>query len=96
MREKIIADIQQYIRDLDKRQIYDYRSLAFEQRSYSQFAADELLRLLENDNSTPPIMIIEDFVAKMDKYACMSTSNSFIFSVAYDTAIYFLERTLDL
>lgn len=95
MREKAIKIIQQYLDELNMRRIDKYRSESFEQRSYSMSAAENLLELLENDNITPPIILIEDFIGRMDDYACVSKVNSIIFSVAYDTALCILDMILE-
>ena len=57
----------------------------FEERSYQKWAVDEVLRAIEKSN-LPPLMVAEAFSHKMDEYACMKESSSWMFSVAHDTA----------
>ena len=59
---------------------------SFKQESYSRWAAEELMERLKKETTTPPLILIEEFRDKMDKYSCLNPSTSFIFSVAKDTA----------
>jgi hypothetical protein len=76
-----------YINELESTPCFwDYWTSAyFAQRSYAKTAARDILELLEN-SSEPPLVVIETYRDKMDEYACLNEVNSFIFSVAYDTA----------
>ena len=64
------------------------------QVSYAKWACYELLILLKKKSRTPSVLIVEDFIHKMGKYSTMNPKNSFIFSVAKDTAENFLDRLL--
>ncbi len=88
------------------RMIYDYineapevisciRSHDFAQRSYSNWAAKELLRYIESRKSYPPLLALEDFKDRMDKYSCLNPNTSYIFSVAYDMAEYVINSILN-
>ena len=63
---------------------WDY---GYEQFSYAKWATEEILNLLEEEKDTPPIIVLESFAEKMNNFACMNRVNSFIFSVAADTAV---------
>ena len=54
----------------------------FKQRSYSKWAADEILRSLYENCCIPPLVVVEKFRDKMKHYSQFNV----IFSVAYDTA----------
>lgn len=62
-----------------------WHGYSFKQESYSRWAAEELMASLKKE-TTPPLILIEEFRDKMDKYSCLNPSTSFIFSVAKDTA----------
>lgn len=56
--------------------------------SYRKWAVNEILRSIrESECVLPPIMIVEDFIHKMDDFSCKNNKSSFIFSIAYDVAI---------
>jgi len=58
----------------------------FNQRSYSRWAANEILELVMDNPFSTPIDIIEEFIIKMDYFSCIDLSTSLIFSIAKDTA----------
>lgn len=60
----------------------------FNQKSYSRWAANEILERVMDHPMMPPIMVIEEFMITMDLYSCMAedTRVSIIFSIAKDTA----------
>lgn len=86
-----IAVITGYIVKL-REPVSNWRSSKFKQSSYAKWAAKEVLRYVKEHDSVPPIMAIEEFIRKMDKYSCMNTKSSYMFSVAHDIA----EDILDL
>ena len=57
----------------------------FEQRSYSKAAVEEILAAIRKSDS-PPYMVVEDFMRKMDKFALCKSRTSVMFSIAYDMA----------
>lgn len=60
----------------------------FENRTYSRWAADEILGLILDDPFTPSNVIIKKFIAKMESFSEVAedTLASLIFSIAKDTA----------
>ena len=64
------------------------------QVSYAKWTCYELLILLKKEKNKPSVLIVEEFIHKMDKYSTMNPKNSFIFSVAKDTAENFLDMLL--
>ena len=61
------------------------------QRSYEQWALDELVRWLKKSKKNP-IDATEEFCKRMDDYACMS--GNIMFSIAYDAGLYALDTLL--
>lgn len=86
MNKETIFVLQEYLADHDKPGRYSWRKEYFEQYSYSRWAVKELIRRIQIKKKVPPILVIEDFIREMDKYSCMRSSSSFMFSVAKDTA----------
>lgn len=60
----------------------------FEKRSYSRWAANEILEGVMDHPMSPADTIIEEFIFKMSLYSCVAEDSkaSFIFSIAQDTA----------
>ena len=60
----------------------------FELRTYGRWVATEIIRALKADPMTPPLMIIEEIVDKMEKfcYVTEDTEQSLMFAIAKDTA----------
>ena len=60
----------------------------FELRTYGRWVATEILRALKADPMTPPLLIIEEIVDKMEKfcYVTADTEQSLMFAIAKDTA----------
>lgn len=60
----------------------------FEKRSYSRWAANEILEGVMDHPMSPADIIIEEFILKMSLYSCVAEDSkvSFIFSIARDTA----------
>lgn len=63
----------------------------FEQRSYSRWAIDEILRNIAESPSIHPVMVVESFIRKMDSFSCLDAQTSIIFSIARDTAEHLLD-----
>lgn len=85
MNDLAIEIIQKYIADLDDKP-YFWQKPNFKQNSYTKWAANELLECIRNRPTTSVIVTIEEFIRKMDRYSCMNLKNSYMFSVAHDTA----------
>lgn len=67
------------------------RECDLERESYLRWAVDEILVLLENSNDTPPLLVIEEFRDKMDRYSCLNSRTSYVFSCAKDTAEWIID-----
>ncbi len=93
MNEKTILLIQECIQEMHNFDIR-WKKTDFKQLSYSKWAAEEILRDIEREKSTPPLVVIENFIRKMDEYSCMNEKASFIFSAAHDTAEHILDLLL--
>lgn len=63
----------------------------FDQKSYSNWAANEILLYVQNHSDMSPIEAIEEFAKKVDRYSVKNPNTSYIFSVAYDTAMDILD-----
>lgn len=85
MNDLAIEIIRKYIVDLENR-AYLWQKPSFKQNSYAKWAANELLECIRNRPTTSVIVTIEDFIRRMDRYSCMNLKNSYMFSVAHDTA----------
>lgn len=66
----------------------------FEQRAYAKAAVDEIVREIKKSD-TPPYMVVEDFMKKMDDYALRNVHTSRMFSIAYDMAKYILDELIE-
>lgn len=89
MAEMIIKD---YIADLPEPNCRcRFRRAHFSQRSYSIWAAEEVLRTIRKRKDVSPIYAVEEFVNRMEYFACKRPSTSYIFSVAYDIGIDILD-----
>ncbi|MDD3040034.1 hypothetical protein [Bacteroides sp.] len=64
----------------------------FQARCYEEWAIDEVIEILEENDELEPIPLVEEFIKKMDEYSCYDEKTSFMFSTAKDTA----ECILDL
>ena len=58
----------------------------FERYCYAKWAVDEILRYLMDRKDTHPIVVIEDFVSKMNAYSFANRKFSLMFSIARDIA----------
>lgn len=89
MAEMIIKD---YITDLPEPNYRcRFKRAYFSQRSYSIWAAEEVLRTIRKRNDVSPIYTVEEFVNRMEYFACKRPSTSYIFSVAYDIGVDILD-----
>ena len=64
--------------------------------SYSKWACKELLSNIDNIGNLPftltPFEVLDNFRNKMNQYAYLNYKNSLGFSIAMDTAEYFIEE----
>lgn len=82
----ILSVIREYADECLKEPRYRLPRGCFEQRSYQKWAVDEILKSIERSKFIPPIMVVENFIRKMDDFSCRNKKTSFIFSVAHDMA----------
>ena len=68
----------------------------FKQKSYSRWAVNELIRSIKESKTVPPILVVEDFIRKMDAFSVRNTKASFMFSVAHDVAENILDILIDI
>lgn len=100
MNNRELSIILEYIEDLKDcsygfpRSFSKWQKEYFYQNAYSRWAANEILGLLRRSKAYSSIPVLEEFVRKMDKYACMKSDNSLMFSIAKDTAEDILDRFL--
>ncbi|WP_297183047.1 hypothetical protein [uncultured Phocaeicola sp.] len=88
----ILSVIREYADECLKEPVWHISRDWFKQISYSRWAVDEILKRIEESKFTPPIMVVEDFIRKMDDFSCKNKKTSIIFSVAHDMA----ENILDV
>lgn len=88
--------ITEYISNLSRPSLYlgKGQKAHFKQESYSKWAAKEVLRCVKEQDNRHPIDVIEDFVRRMDRYSCLNSEQSFIFSIAHDTGMSILDLFL--
>lgn len=85
--------IRWYIRENENHQ-YLWQTDEYKQETYSIWAARELLNELRKNKNKPPLVVMEDFRDRMDRYSCMNPATSFIFSVAKDTVEMFIDMII--
>ena len=90
MHEKAIKIIEEYIAQIDESKFH-YKSLYFKQLSFSKAAAYAIIDYIEKRKDMSVIVATDEFMRKMDEYACMNSRNSYVFSVMHDVAEYFLD-----
>ena len=91
--ESVKNMIRWYIRENEKHR-YLWQTDEYKQEVYSLWAARELLNELRKNRSNPPLIVMENFRDKMDRYSCVNPSTSFIFSVAKDTTEIFIDMII--
>ena len=64
----------------------DWHTYDFKTKSYTKWAANELLIRLEDNKDVPPLIIIVDFIDEMDKYSDVNDCTKYRFSIARETA----------
>lgn len=91
--ESVKNMIRWYIRENENHQ-YLWQTDEYKQEVYSLWAARELLNELRKNRPKPPLIVMEDFRDKMDRYSCVNPATSFIFSVAKDTIEMFIDMII--
>lgn len=81
--ERAIYTVRYCLRCLLKR-TSKQRGYSLQQESYSRWAARELLVRLEQNKTTPPLIVIEEFRDQLDNYSCVNIRTSYVFSCAKD------------
>lgn len=88
-----IRIVKNSLRDLIRNSAFRHDEY-FRQQSYTRWALQEILRRLETDRVTPPLIVIEEFADEMDRYSCCNPYTSYIFSVAKDTAQWIIDKLI--
>lgn len=91
--DSAVLVIQEYLQN-SLEHISLMRGYSFAQISYSRWAAMELLKYLKEREALPPLVVIEEFQDKMDKWSCMSRKSGYVFSVACDMAQNIIDQLL--
>ena len=86
--------IKNYIREYSGHVYTPWQKKEFQYESFSIWAAKELLVEISKKEDLPPLYVMENFREKMDDYACLNKTNSFIFSVAKDTVNYLIDQLI--
>lgn len=87
---RAISVLQEYIADMPEPR-KKCKKQVFLQETYSRWAAEEILKCIRENETTPPITVVEEFKDRMDHYSLMNPNSSYIFSVAYDIAMDILD-----
>lgn len=90
--DHILSAIREYVDECMREPKWRMSKEWFRQVSYSRWAVGEIMKSIEESRFTPPIMVVEDFIRKMDDFSCRNKKTSIIFSVAHDMA----ENILDV
>lgn len=89
-KEYVLMCLEDYMSEFCKepRRGLPARRYSFELASYNRATIKEIMRAISESN-LPPIIVVEDFVDKMDSFACKAktTKAKQIFSIAYDMAV---------
>ena len=68
----------------------------FIDNSYQKWACKEILKEIEYSKKLPfdltAMSLLEQFIDKMKRYACMNKNNSLIFTIAAETGEYLIEQ----
>ena len=88
MDERAIFAIEEYMYDLFEPG-RNWPKYEFQKRSYTRWAAAEILRCIQKQPNRPSMEVVKDFVRKTDEYSGIDhddRNDSFIFYVAHDVA----------
>ena len=86
MYEAVILILQGYITEHLFEPGSNWPKFYFDERSYSRWAANEIIERVKEHKTTPPIVIIEEFILELDNYSCINPKNEELFSFARDAA----------
>lgn len=64
------------------------------QKSYYKWALNELIYILKSDDKTPPLILIEEFLRKMDHYSVINSDTSYMFSCAKDATEWVIDTLI--
>lgn len=87
---RAISILQEYIADMPEPR-KKCKKQVFLQETYSRWAAEEILKYIQENESRPPVAVVEEFKDRMNHYSLMNRNSSYIFSVAYDIAMDILD-----
>jgi len=82
----ILSAIQEYVSECLEEPGWGMSRDWFKQVSYSRWAADEIITNIRELKHMPPILVVEDFIRKMDNFSCRNRKTRIMFSVARDMA----------
>lgn len=68
--------------------------LDLRQKSYYKWALNELIYILRNNEETPPLILIEEFLRKMDDYSVINSKTSYVFSCAKDATEWVIDTLI--
>ena len=86
MYDEIMFSIIEFIAELNSPKSH-WDGELFEQQCYSIWAMKELYFELAKNEEKTALNVIEDFIKRMDNYACKNKETSFMFSVAKDKVV---------
>lgn len=86
---RAISILQEYIADMPEPR--KCKKHVFLQETYSRWAAEEILQCIQENESRPPVAVVEEFKDRMNHYSLINPNSSYIFSVAYDIAMDILD-----
>ena len=82
----ILSVIQEYADEHLKEPGFGMSRDWFKRVSYSRWAADEIIKNIRESRHIPPILVVKDFIRKMDNFSSRNRKTRIIFSVAHDMA----------
>lgn len=86
MNEAVILILEYYVAEHLFEPGPNWPKYYFDERSYSRWAANEIIERVKAQPSTAPIVVIEDFIRELDNCYCASEKNETLFSIARDAA----------
>lgn len=89
MSELAVLMVRQYINENLFAPVITWPKNFFDERSYSRWAAYEIIKLIQAEPNIPVNILIQKFVYKLDNYSCMADWRkdvSYMFLTAKDTA----------
>ena len=71
-----------------------FKEFIFQNRSYANWARQEITKAIRNNPDIPASEVVERFAGRMDRYSCMDSKTSLIFSIAHDVALDVLDELI--